>query len=395
MSSLHSVPIKQRPPLTFRDRARTAAFVVVFGWQLVSLHLFQLVFLPCLLVPHPVAQDVYHHAISLCKEAFASVLILITHFFGPSRIVLTVDESVELGKIVQLDEKGRPRRLELAKQALWVSNHQAYSDWIFIWILLSIGSVSAGLVIILKASLEWAPVVGPAMQVFNFCFIDKKKTLAKSNLYRTAQNTIKRSQAYQLLLFPEGTLYSSLTRPKSAAYAKTLGIPDATNILLPRSAGLLFSLRLLTPLFPSLTLYDLTLGYTGVPAQRYAQDYYTLMSIFGRGIPPPSVHLHLRQIPLDTVPLGEVRASATPRHLENEITPKEKEVFEEWLRGRWSEKDRLMGEFGEKGEFPAGRQGKVEFALRMGKGDWALLGAVQVFLVVVFFVLRRVWRVVF
>lgn len=131
---------------------------------------------------------------------------------------------------------------------------QAYTDWLYIWILMSFGSVSAGLIIVLKASLEWAPLVGPvrrlfpltapqtdssllqAMQFFSFCFIDKKKTLAKSNLFRTAQDAVKRSEAYQLLLFPEGTLYSALTRPKSAKYAETLGIVRPVCPPLPPSS---------------------------------------------------------------------------------------------------------------------------------------------------------------
>lgn len=46
-----------------------------------------------------------------------------------------------------------------------------------------------------------------------------------------------------LLIFPEGTLVSVLTRPKSKQYADKQGIPDCTNLLLPRSTGLLFCLR--------------------------------------------------------------------------------------------------------------------------------------------------------
>jgi hypothetical protein len=64
------------------------------------------------------------------------------------------------------------------------------------------------------------------------------------------------------------------------------------------------------------------------------------------------------------------------------------------LRGRWEEKDQLMGYFGEKGEFPEGKQGKVEVEVRMRKGDWIILASTQVFLVVVLWVLREMWRFV-
>lgn len=112
------------------------------------------------------------------------------------------------------------------------------------------GGVSEGLIIILKASLQWAPVVGPvslrlipssvqleltrlrtlvshsfqAMQLFQFIFLNKKKTLQKSSLYKTAQRAMQDKLPFALLLFPEGTLVSRLTRPKSASFAKTTGI---------------------------------------------------------------------------------------------------------------------------------------------------------------------------
>ncbi|GAA6029625.1 hypothetical protein JCM8097_000969 [Rhodosporidiobolus ruineniae] len=388
-ADLYRIPIKRRPPPTLFDRVHALAFNLVFGSALLLIHAFQLVVLPFVLVPHRIAQEVYRGAISYSKEAFASTLILIVHVFGPSKIVLTADESVNLDEVVRRDETGKVTGFNLAKEAVWISNHQCYADWIFIWIFMSFASVSQGLVIILKASLQWAPIVGPAMQLFNFCFIDnKKKTLARSSLHRTAELIRSRLEPYQALIFPEGTLYSTLTQPKSAAYAEKIGIPNAVNILLPRAAGLLFTLRCLLTVFPrsSLTLYDLTFGYSGVPARGYAQDYFGLQSMFGRGISPPTVHLHLRQVRLDDVPLGAVRTSASPRHLENEITAEEKKVFEEWLRARWEVKDRLMGEFGETGEFPA--EEKVEFEVRMRPADWVVLASIPVALFVAIKVIR-------
>ena len=48
-----------------------------------------------------------------------------------------------------------------------------------------------------------------------------------------------------LLIFPEGTLVSRLTRPKSKAFADKEGSVDRKNMLLPRSTGILFALRTL------------------------------------------------------------------------------------------------------------------------------------------------------
>ncbi|BGO90566.1 hypothetical protein NBRC10512_005285 [Rhodotorula toruloides] len=398
MTSLHAIPIKQRPPPSIQTRLHLVAFNTVFGASLILLHTFQLFTLVLLLIPHPSVRALYTALNTHAKEAFASDLIFITHFFGPAKLVLTADESVNLEELVRRNEKGEVVGFRLAKHAVWMSNHQMYADWIYPWILQRFAGVSSGLIIILKASLEWAPIVGPAMQLFHFCFISKTKTLAKSNLFRVAKEARDRDEPYHCLLFPEGTLYSRLTRPRSAKYAQASGIPDAVNVLLPRSTGLLYTLRCLSTVFnPSkLAFYDLTVGYAGVPAQGYAQDYYTLQTIYGCRVPPPTVHMHFRQIRLDDLPLGTIRPSARPQHIAEEVTSETKQDFDVWLRNRWEEKDRLMGQFGATGEFEAGKQGKVEFDIRMRTQDWIALGSVivglAVWIALAVKVVRFLWR---
>ena len=117
-----------------------------------------------------------------------------------------------------------------------------------------LGGIDSGLCIILKASLQWVPVLGPvslragsrdppkdafptpaltraiapppaqAMQFFGFVFIDKRKTLQKSNVVNVAAQALEDGTPSALLIFPEGTLFSRLTRPKSDAFASTSGV---------------------------------------------------------------------------------------------------------------------------------------------------------------------------
>ena len=49
-----------------------------------------------------------------------------------------------------------------------MSNHQIYTDWAYIWSLLYLAEIPNSIIIILKDSLRWAPIVGPAMQLFRF-----------------------------------------------------------------------------------------------------------------------------------------------------------------------------------------------------------------------------------
>lgn len=62
-----------------------------------------------------------------------------------------------------------------------------------------------------------------------------------------------------------------MSQPKSAAFAKQLGAAEPENLLLPRSTGLLYSLRTLSTIMPDLVLYDLTIGYPGMSVGSYAQ----------------------------------------------------------------------------------------------------------------------------
>lgn len=150
-----------------------------------------------------------------------------------------------------------------------MSNHQGYSDWIYVWILFFYAGVSDGLTIVLKKSLKVLPIGGWAMRLWGFIFLSswaEDRGSTGEELIDTGKRATKHDRSMALLLYPEGTLVSALTRPKSKAYAEKMGIEDMKNLLIPRSTGLLYCLRTLSTVVPDLSLYDITLGYPGVPA---------------------------------------------------------------------------------------------------------------------------------
>lgn len=128
---------------------------------------------------------------------------------------------------------------------------------------------------------------------------------------------------------------------------------------------------------PNLTLYDVTMGYEGVnPAEPYAQDFYSLGSVFGSGVPSPRVHLHLRKYRLADVPIGSIREGASAADLDAGLSQEERNEFGRWLRRRWDEKDELMDRFYAHGSFPEGKQGSREVVIRMKAADWAVLASI-------------------
>lgn len=122
---------------------------------------------------------------------------------------------------------------------------------------------------------------------------------------------------------------------------------DLKATLHPRSTGLLFILRTLLPSLPDLQLLDVTIGYPGVPFTAYPQDYFGLLSIFFRSVPPPTVHLHLHLH--SDLGNGEIPSLITPEEEIRDDTglasPEEARAFELWLRGKWVEKDKRMEGF--------------------------------------------------
>jgi len=166
----------------------------------------------------------------------------------------------------------------------------------------------------------------------------RNTTSKQSESVSLLQSAPSRSPLW-LLIFPEGTITSDEERVKSVRYAEREGIDDLATMLHPRSTGLLFCLKTLSAKVPDLQLLDLTIGYPGVPAGKYPQDYYGLFSVFLYGVPPPTLHIHIKIYNMSEIPKdGETRD------------------FELWLRGVWREKEQRLLDFFDRQRF----DGEVE-----------------------------------
>jgi len=90
------------------------------------------------------------------------VVILITVLFGPTTLVLTTD-TPELVDLVERDSRGQMTHINLPDRMVLMANHQAYLDWMYIWILGCYSGNSRGIIILLKASLKKIPFIGWAL----------------------------------------------------------------------------------------------------------------------------------------------------------------------------------------------------------------------------------------
>ncbi|KIJ38458.1 hypothetical protein M422DRAFT_176498, partial [Sphaerobolus stellatus SS14] len=199
------------------------------------------------------------------------------------------------------------------------------------------------------------------MQCYHFIFMARQwasdKLYLSDKLSALAVRAQLLSTPLALMIFPEGTLVSKDTRPISKKFAEKTGVADMEHMLLPRSTGLFYCLRSLSPQTPNLNLLDATIAYEGIPRGGYGQSYYTLRSIYLNGIPPPRIHVHLRMYNVQRdVPLGDLTETASgadakkqlsrsQRAKDMDASPAETTIFDKWLRSRWREKDALLERF--------------------------------------------------
>ncbi|KAJ6627200.1 hypothetical protein B0H10DRAFT_1996020 [Mycena sp. CBHHK59/15] len=330
---LYGIPIAARTEsLTWKRKLSATASAIVFAVACLMINGTQLIFLlPLCLLPFNWARTLYRDGIRYTKRAFGCLLILMCQWFAPTKLVISFEregkgsfsaEEIEL--IVVKDENGDIISLDLPTKFILIANHQVYADWWYAWCLTYfIGpGVHGSVFITLKKSLQWLPILGWAMRLYNFIF------LARSWVSDRVQ------------------LSSHLSALGKAAEQEDHPLDDMTNALLPRSTGLHYSLRSLAPRIPDLKLIDITTVYPGIPPMGYGQSYYTLRSIFLHGVPPPAIHMHLRMFDVATnVPIGDLsktNPAVIPRSkspVEVDIPETEKAVFDLWLRELWREKD--------------------------------------------------------
>ncbi|KAI0321680.1 acyltransferase-domain-containing protein [Amylostereum chailletii] len=366
---LYNVPVNQRPPISWARTLTAITFFIVFNFGCLMVNGSQfLVLLPLRLLPFQSAHAYYDTGLRMSKGAFGTLLVLMCHWFSPARLIVTFEgdgpgafSQEELLDLVVRDKKGAVTALNLPQKSVLIANHQVYADWWYAWCLTYFMGTHRDVLIVLKKSLKWLPIVGWGMQFFNFIFLARSwasdRVYLVKQLDRLGRQAEKQDTPLTFILYPEGTLVSTDTRPISKKFADKMGIPDMSHLLLPRSTGLHYSLRALAPRISSLQLLDVTVAYPGIPPMGYGQSYYTLRSIFFNGVAPPAIHMHIRKFDVASeVPIGNVLKKKSTDSLVAsaevaEVGKDEQQIFDLWVRELWTQKDQFMERFLNTGTF--------------------------------------------
>lgn len=230
---------------------------------------------------------------------------------------------------------------DFPERLILIANHQIYTDWLYLWWISYTAGMHGHIYIILKQSLKWVPLIGPAMQLYSFIFMARKWASDQSRMgYRLQklrrEHKDDKGRTYLdpmwLLIFPEGTNLSANTRKISAKWSAKSGTPDMRHALLPRSTGLQFCLGELKGSVEY--IYDCTIAYETIPTGKYGQDIFTLRSVYFQGRPPTSVNMHWRRFKVSGLPIDD------------------QDKMQEWVLQRWREKDEMLDTFQQTGRFP-------------------------------------------
>lgn len=349
---------------------RTAIIIPVFVIGCLAIVLTQLVGL-FIFKNNPSSKQA---VINETKTHFVILLAGLTSIINPCKFAITIDtNSVPHGSSFNVDSSNHIHTL-LQPNSVIISNHQIYTDWLFLWLLTYTSHLSNAVYIILK-DLSKIPILGYGMKNYNFLFLSRKWEHDKvvltnqlleidanarghgpANGYRLLSSTDKEVKKwpqgvdnskiwpYELILFPEGTVPSDRTTKKSAEYIASKGLPPLKHVLLPRIRGLYLALQKLRNTVE--VVYDVTTAYSGLKEDEYGELVFSLKKFYLKGHGPPVVNYFIKGYKLKDIPLGKEELDSTV-----EASDEDLQKFEDWLLKIWYEKDQLMDNFYKTGKW--------------------------------------------
>ncbi len=250
----------------FNQVIRALLLATWFNMGIFCIHATQFLGVPL----YWINKDYYYAYMALTKQSFAVMGIAGTRWFAPTKLRVSWDKGLR-GQF----HKTSAGRLQtnFPERLVYVSNHQVYTEWLYLWWIAYTSRMHGHIFIILKESLKYVPFLGPGMMFYGFIFMTRKWLADKPRLQHRLNKLKSRHEGPMsgsvgldpmwLLIFPEGTNLSANTRKSSANWAEKQGIPDMKHQLLPRSTGTFFCLQQLQGTID--WVYDCTMAYEGTP----------------------------------------------------------------------------------------------------------------------------------
>ena len=163
------------------------------------------------------------------------------------------------------------------------------------------------------------------MKLLDFIFLHRNWSKDKLKFGRRLKRLFYDRLPVSLVIFPEGTTICQEAVVKSDKYADDNGLPKPKYTLVPRITGLQYALECIGEHLDG--IWDLTIGYDGVPVGEYPENVFGLFNLFGYKDAPAEIHIHLRYYALSHIPYQNP------------------EAFKKWIFKIYSEKDTMLLNF--------------------------------------------------
>lgn len=250
--------------------------------------------------------------------------------------------------------------------SLLVMNHRTRTDWNFLWPAVyhcTKGSkrYKHPTKFVLKDIIRHLPGIGWVMQLSCFLYIKRNWSHDRSKIEGYIDYFCDIYYKYSLLIFPEGTDFTSSTRVSSNKYAEKNNLTTYDYVLHPRTTGFVWVTHKLIERNALDAVYDLTLIYPDTVPQ-------TEKILFTDGKFPQQVKMHFTRYPVA-------------------VLPKTKDELKQFLEKRWFEKEKVLKEFHSTGHFLHGEILRRTNALDLYVSliFWTLLPYIVLYVVYTYF----------
>lgn len=206
--------------------------------------------------------------------------------------------------------------------AVILMNHHYELDWLFGWMVGDRAGILGNCRVYVKKVLQYVPIIGWAWCFSDTLFLARDWAKDQVTLDERLGALLDYPDPVWILLFPEGTRFTTDKYLASKKFAESRNLPVLKHHLMPRTKGFTYTVSHLDPTKIS-CVYDVTLGCeTETPP--------TLTNVLmGRST---SAHMYIRQFKLEEI-------------------PKDEEGSAQWLLDLYVEKDKLLESFKNTGKF--------------------------------------------
>lgn len=211
------------------------------------------------------------------------------------------------------------------EHVLLLMNHCYEIDWLVGWMFCDKVGVLGNCKAYAKKVIQYIPTIGWAWKFAEFVFLERSFDKDREIIGRQIKEIMDYPDPVWLLLNAEGTRFTEKKHEASIQFARERGMVELKHHLIPRTKGFTASLPQLRG---KSTILDIQLAIS--------KDSPVKPTIFNILNGKPIVaHMHIRRIPLDTVPEDEEQAA-------------------EWLQELFRQKDLMQDSFHTHGDFFTG-----------------------------------------